>query len=245
MKKWFLLMSLGLLILSSQNGCYADEFDNLPKLLVKGEASIFKPADQMEVSLGVLTTGDNSSQAVESNNQKMRQVIANLKSLGLDETDYQTRGFQVKPVYQKPSKESEKSNQGKIDHYEAFNTIQIKTQKITLADQIISAAIQGGANHIPQVNFNLNNPQAYREGAIKLAAQNALSDANALAAATAVKLKRILNLSLDQWQSNPQPLMLKAKGGAAALSQEERQSTMEPGQVEIHAVVNITMEIEG
>ena len=242
MKKWLWLMSLGLVILSPKKGCHADEFDNLPKLMVKGEASIFKPADQMEVNLGVLTTGEQSSQAVEVNNQKMRQVIANLKSLGLDETDYQTGDFHVKPVFQKPSKVTDESTQGKIDHYEAYNTIRIKTQKISLAEQIITAAIQGGANHIPQVNFNLNNPQAYRGEAIKLAAQHAMSDAQALASATDVKLKRILNLSLDQWQNFPRPMMLKATGESFSTS-AAAQATMEPGQTEIHAVVNLTIEI--
>lgn len=242
MKKWLLAMSLSALILLPQEGCFADEFDNIPKMTVKGEASVFKPADQMEVSLGVVTSADQSSDAVEANNEHIRQIISKLKSLGLDEKDYQTGRFHVKPVYQKPAKDSDVSEQGKISHYEAFNSIQVKTPKIALADQIINAAVQGGANQITQVNFNLQNPQSYREEAIKLASQYALADANALAGATDVKIKRILNLSMDYWHNAPQPYMLKARGAAFA-AQAAGDEVMEPGQTEIHAVVNILFEI--
>lgn len=242
MKKWFLAMSLSALFLLPPDGCRADEFENIPKMTVKGEASVFKPADQMEVSLGVLTTADQSSDAVEANNEHIRQIIANLKALGLDEKDYQTGRFHVRPVYQKAAKDSDVSDQGKISHYEALNTIQVKTQKIALADQIIHAAVQGGANQITQVNFNLQSPQSYREEAIKLASQYALADAHALAGATDVKIKRILNLSMEYWHNMPQPYMLKARG-AAFSAQAAGDDVMEPGQTEIHAVVNMTLEI--
>lgn len=242
MKKWFLMMSLSALFLLPSGECCADAFDNIPKLTAKGEASLFKPADQMEASLGVLITADQSSEAVEANNEHIRQIIAKLKALGLDQSDYQTGSFHVKPVYQKPAKESEGGGQGKISHYEAFNAIHIKTLKITLANQIIQAAVQGGANQIRQMEFNLHNPQSYHEEAIKLASQYALADANALAGATDVKIKRILNLSMDYWHNMPQPYMFKARE-AAFSSQTVGDEVMEPGQAEIHAVVNIVFEI--
>lgn len=168
MKKGFFL---GMALCLQFQFCAADDFENLSKMSVKGEASIFKPADQMEVSLGVLTSADDSSAAVEENNQHIKQLIANLRTLGLDETDYQTGRFHVKPVYEKPSKNGDPALQGKISHYEALNTIEVRTQKIGLASQILNTAVQGGANQITQVNFNLNNPQAYRGEAIKIAAQ--------------------------------------------------------------------------
>lgn len=242
MKKWLFLVTVGLFLLSQKESCYADEFANLPKLTVKGEASIFKPSDQMEVSLGVVTTADESAAAIEANNEHIRQIIANLQSLGLDKTDYQTGSFKVRPIYQKTAKNGDETEQGKISHYEALNSIQIKTQKISLSSQIIKAAVQGGANQINQLDFNLKNPQTYLGEAIKIAAQYALSDANAAAAATDVKLKRILNLSVDHWNNTANTHLYKTKG-AAFSSEMPAGEIMEPGQTEIHAIVNITLEI--
>ena len=245
MKQWFLLLNIAVLFLLPKVESWADEFENTPKLVVKGEASIFKPADQMEVSLGVVTAGVNSSQALKENNQRMQQIIDNLRILGLDESDYQTGRFHIRPIYQKPPKGSEDEDHTLISRYEVINAIQIKTQKVALADKILNAAVQGGANQVDQVNFNLNNPQSYRAEVIKLATQNALADASALASAANVKLIRILNLSLDHWQHFPGPLMLakRSEGNVAMQSDHANQDVLEPGNTEIHATVNIAMEI--
>jgi uncharacterized protein YggE len=218
---------------------WAADFANTPKLIVRGETSIFKPSDQMEVALGVVTAAENSSQALNENNQRIHQIIENLQALGLNETDYQTGHFHIRPIYQKPAKDSQEDERSKIIRYEVVNAIQLKTQKIELADKIITAAVQGGANQIEQINFNLNNPQAYRIEAIQAAAKNALANANVLADAVGVKLKRVLNLSLDHWQQVPSPMMLRTEAES-----HHDQNIFEPGKAEIHATVNLTFEIE-
>lgn len=158
MKQWLRLMSIGILLFLPKANHLVAEFENTPKLVVRGEASVFKPADQMEVSLGVVTLAENSTQALNENNRRMHQVVANLQELGLDESDYQTGRFHIRPIYQKPPKDSEEEEHSVISRYEVTNSIQIKTQKIALADKILSAAVQGGANQVEQVNFNINNP---------------------------------------------------------------------------------------
>lgn len=242
MKKRSLFFISMLLLMPTINGW---AFENVPSLSVKGEASIFKPSDQMEIALGVVTSAENSSVALNENNQRMHQIVANLQALGLDETDYQTGRFTIQPIYQKPPKDSQEDESAKISRYKVTNTIQIKTQKIDLADKIIGTAVQGGANQVDQVNFSLNNPQTYRNEAIQAAAKNALADASALANAVGVKLKRVVNLSLDHWQQFPGPMMLY-KGAAPGNSQNQfaDQDALEPGKAEIHATVNVTFEID-
>lgn len=90
--------------------------------------------------------------------------------------------------------------------------------------------------------FGLNSPQSYREEAIRVAAQYALTDANSLAKAAGVNLKRILNLSLDQWHQSPMSVML-SKHAAPGGSPGSPLDAIEPGKAEIHAGVNITFEI--
>lgn len=241
MKKRFILLSLSFLFCALQLPVWAeDDFEKLPKLVVKGEASVFKPADQIEVSLGVVTADENSNVALNENNKRMHQVVANLKELGLDETDYQTGHFRIQPIYRQPSKNDRPEEVHQvIERYEVTNTIQIKTQKLPLADKIIGVAVQGGVNQVDQLNFNLNNPQLYRAEAIQLATQNAVSDAQALAGAAGVHLARILYLSLDHWQNYPHipgaMMMTKAGGG--------NDTPVEAGNVEIHANVQVIFEI--
>lgn len=242
MKKNLTLL-FGLFLLLSAAHAQTVDFTDTPKLIVKGEASIFKPSDQMKASLGVVTTGENSSAALNENKQKIGRVEANLKAAGLDSVDYQTGEFRIRPVYQKSDKDSSEKTD-KIKYYEALNSIRVKTTKITLADKIIDAAVQGGANQIRQVEFDISNPQAYSSEAIKAAAVNALTEASNLADAMNVKLKRILSISLDFWHQSPNPVPLsngfKLMGGH---NEEEESNQMIAGNAEIRAVINATFEI--
>jgi uncharacterized protein YggE len=204
-------------------------------LVVKGEASIFQAADQMEVSLGVLTVAPDSSQAMFENNEKIHQAMQNLEVLGLAESDYQTGRFRIRPIYK-----TSKNQNYVINHYEVVNTIQVKTLRLDLADKILQEAVRAGVNQIDQVRFSLHNPQTYRAEVIAAAAQNALSDANALAAATGVQLKRVMHVSLDHWQNLPAPYTLNR---AVEAGGQEFLDAIEPGNAEIHVTVNITYEI--
>lgn len=225
--------------------CLGVEFEDTPQLVVKGEASIFKPADQMEATVGVVTSDENSTLALNQNNQYIHQIIANLKAIGLEDAEFQTGRFHIRPIYEKSLKD-ESEEKIKIARYEVINSIQIKTQQIALADTILRSAVQGGANQVDSVLFSLKNPQSYREEVIKLATQNALLDASALSNAAGVRLKRILRITLDHWQQSPHPMLLSKRGNTSGSSSEKlpEQEMFEPGQSEIHAVVNVTFEID-
>ncbi len=240
MKNTIFFLSAFLLLSTLPGG--AIDFENTPQLVIKGEASIFKPADQVEVKIGVVTSAENSTQALNENNQRMHQIVNRLQAIGLDESDYQTGRFHIQPIYRQPPKESP-GESTKIDHYEVSNAIQVKTQKLFLADKMVGAAVEGGANQIEQLNFNINNPHAYRAEVIHLATQNALSDAQALANAAAVRLVRVLSLSMDQWQHQPRSshFSLMAKAGDA--NQGGVETPLEAGNVELQATVYMTFEI--
>lgn len=238
MKLRTLFFSLPILVLVT-SFCSAEDFENIPKLILNGEASIQKEADQMEVNLGVVTRDKNSGDALTQNNRLMNQVMVNLRELGLDDTEYQTCHFHIQPVYQK-TKEGYDNNTVVIG-YEVYNSIQIKTLKLELADKILSAAVQGGANQINQISFSLNNPKMYRGEAIQAATKNAISDASALADAAGVKIKRILNISLNHWLTPPSPYLLSRSSNGGGI--EMGKDAIEPGNAEIHATVSVVFEI--
>ncbi|KIC70989.1 26 kDa periplasmic immunogenic protein [Candidatus Protochlamydia amoebophila] len=221
---------------------YGEEFNssNLPQLTVKGEATIFKPADQLEMSVSVVTQDPESKKAVQANNEKMRKVVGQLTDLGLNVQDYQTGHFTIQPIYHYMDS-IEKKEASTITHYEVTNTIHIKTSKLSLIEKIIGIAVEAGANQLSQINFNLNNPQAYRQEVIQLATQNAFEDANALAKAANVRLVRVLSLDLDPNQQNySTPRMLMATKQS---SENTYGVPIEIGQVEMRANVHVIFEI--
>lgn len=242
MKKYSLLC-LGLLACFVP--AWSEDFQSTPHLTVKGEASVFQPSDQMEVSFGVVTSAATPSEAIGENGTQIRQIIGNLQAIGLDTTDYQTGKFTLHPVRQPPKKDGDESESGKIIRYDVVNTVQVKTQKINLADQIIDAAIKGGANQIDQIQFSLNSPETYHAAAIEHAAKTALADANSLTKALGVGIKRVLVANLDQWQQAPGAISMRKYGAGFGTSNMIGRGGegITPGNTEIHATVELTLEI--
>lgn len=220
--------------------CQAEDKENkIPKLTVKGEATIFKPADQIEFSLSVVTQDTSSKKAVKANNDSIRQVIEQLNAMGLTPDEYQTGHFQIQPIYHHPDPKTEREAPS-ISHYEVTNMLQIKTQKLDLAEQIIGVVVQSGANRLDQMTFSLSDPQAYRDEVIQLATKNALEDASSLAHAAQVRLLRVLSLELDHSQNRfPVPMMMAAK----ANFDSSYQAPLEIGLVELRATVHVVFEI--
>lgn len=235
-----LLLSFILLSLTLVGTCQAEEdFNSIPKLVVKGSASIFKQADQAELVLAVVTQDADVKKAIQNNNLKMQAVIDRLDAVGLPKQDYQTNRFQIQPVYTNQNAHSPEAP--KISHYEVTNTIKIKTQQLELLEKLTGAVVEAGANRIDQLSFTLVDPQAHRNEVIQLAAKNAIANATALSNAANVKLIRVLSLVLDQDQNHfsaPRMMMYKT-----ASSEASYETPIEIGKVELETSVNMIFEI--
>ncbi|MBA3721969.1 MAG: SIMPL domain-containing protein [Parachlamydiaceae bacterium] len=221
---------------------FADETtQNSPQLFVKGEAVLFKPADQLKMTIGIVTQDNDAKKALQINNEKMNKVVLILTKIGLPDSDFQTDQFHIYPIYKQPPKEIPPDWNPVISHYEVSNTIQIATQKMDLADKIITDTANAGANKIDSIQFDLKNPRIYRAEAINVATQNAIDDANVLAEAAHVKLLGVRSISLDHSQT-PYPVM--SKMAFAVGSQDVSNTTpIEAGNIEVRANVDVVFDI--
>lgn len=218
----------------------AEDHRSQPTLSVRGEAVLYKPADQMEITVGVVTRDPNSEKALQLNNEKMEKVIRNLQQVGLDKSDYKTGRFYIHPIYQTPPKNPSPDWHPAINSYEVNNSIVIKTTKLDLAPKIIEAASQGGSNQIDHIQFNLKDPRSYREEAVELATNNAVSDAQVLAKAAHINLAGVSSISLDQ----AQPVYPVARQMMFAAKEFSGSTPIEAGDVEVRAAVNIEFFIK-
>lgn len=220
----------------------AESKNEFPQLTVKGEAQLLKPADQMQLTIGVVTKDADLHQAMKENGSKMDEVIHSLNQVGLTSEEYQSGQFHVYPIYTQRPQDAPEAWQPSINHYEVVNTIQVKTQKLAIADQIIASAASAGANKIEDIQFNLSNPRVYRDEAIKVAAQNGIHDAKVLAEAAQIKLIGIRSLALDQSQHFfPGPYQARALN--LTKMESDISVPIEAGNVQVQATVNIVFDI--
>lgn len=212
----------------------------VPQLTVRGNAMLDKPADQLRMSLGVVTQSQDADDALTDNSRRMNDVVKALLKAGLPKDDYQTGRFSIQPQYARRPRDADADWTPRIAGYNVTNTIQVRTRKLELAGKLIQAANQAGANSIDSIGFDLADPRAHRAEAIATATRNARADAAVLAGAAGVKLVRILSIELDE--SGWRPPVPMARAGLA-MAEAAAPPPIEPGDVTVQASVTIIYAI--
>lgn len=210
----------------------------IPKLTLSASATIWKPSDELQLKIGVVTLGVTAEEALAENSYKMQAVIDNLEALYLTKSDYETSHFSINPTYTPYPKNPPENWKPSINGYEVTNTILIHTPKLDMAGKIIDMANRAGANSITDIRFGLHNSRDYWTEALSAAGANAVKDAQTIAQATGVQLVRVLSISLNHTQVNGPQLNFAcvAKAGAGG-------PPIEPGEVSLTANVTLIYEI--
>jgi uncharacterized protein len=207
-----------------------------PAVRARGEATVNVPPDQVRIDIGVVTRAQTAEAAAGQNAKQTADVVATLKKTLPPDAEIQTSGYSIQPNYRQPRDGTPPS----ISGYTATNMVHVKSSGVATIGKVIDAATGAGANNIHGVQFTLKDEQRARGQALKEAARIARANAEALAAGLGMKIGRILNISDDDpvrvFPARAE--MLRAQAADAASP-----TPIEPGDVQVRAVVNITAEL--
>ncbi len=217
-----------------------EEEGKIPQLSVSGEAQIQVPADQLRLSIGVITQATTAEKALQENNRRMREVAKALHEAGLTEKELETGQFRIEPQWSSPPSRPETEWRSRIVGYSVTNTLRLRTIRLELTGPIIAAAGAAGANQIGALEFDLADPRKHRSEAIRTATANARADAAVLAEAAAVRLVRVLSLNLDP--DMPMP-MYAATDQRFAMKAEADVPVIAPGEVTVRATVHLVYAV--
>ena len=209
------------------------------KLSVNGNVVLHKSADQLSIKVGVVSNDREVEPAIKSNNESLQRILAALMKIGLTEKDVQTGTFSVTPTYSQPPKEITGDWRPTIVGYEVRNTLQIHTEKLELAGNIIDVASKNGSNLIEDISFSLKNKQDAESEAIANAVQQAIVYAEAAAKGASVQLGDVVEIAIHP--SAVTPKVMRAE--RFALSNEALSTPIVPGDVDVTASVSLIYEI--
>lgn len=211
--------------------------DEIPKLTLNGQASVYKKADQMQLNVGVTSRGQEAESTLKDNSEKMRAILKELEKNGFDANEYQTGQFTILPTYTPYPKNPPPDWKPSINGYEVTNTLSIKTSQLNKIGTLISALNAAGANKIDHIQASLKDDKSVREEAIREATKNAIAEAEVMAKAAHVQLVRPLSITLND--SYIQPITPRFMKAAA----ESDSTPIEPGQIEVKANVTVVYEM--
>jgi uncharacterized protein YggE len=206
-----------------------------PVIVTRGEATVKRAPDQAFVAIAsesrAPTPGDAQRLAAEA----MTAVQAALKTASIPADAIRTTGYSLQPdiEYQ--------SGRQRVRGYIARNQIEVRVDVLDRIGSVIDAAGQSGATSIAGMRFDLKNRRAAEQEALKLAVEDAMGRAKALASGAGATLGPIVRIEEQLSERPPIPYMpMRAEAVTAAAPP----TPVSPGELEIQAHVTLTVSIK-
>ena len=204
-------------------------------ITVTGTGTAYGAPDIATVQVGVQTRSEDAGQAVNDNSTRMAALIAALKALGIDEKDLQTTNFSV---YVQQDYDPQTGQPLETIHYQVDNTLNVTVRDTNQLGDVLSGAVDAGANTIYGVSFSVADPAALQGQARDLAVADAHERAEQLAAAAGVTLDVPLSISESSYVAQP---VYAARDAAVAAGAPVPVQT---GQIQVDLQVSITYTIK-
>ncbi|MFM2414326.1 MAG: hypothetical protein RI911_19 [Candidatus Parcubacteria bacterium] len=217
-------------------------------IAVTGKGEIFAVPDIAQFTLGVTKEAKDVKAAQKEATQKMNDIIAYLKSTGIEERDIKTINYTAQPKYewiQLPCRPGEYcgNGQNKLVAFVVAQTIQVKVRKDTdKASDVLGEAGARGATEIGSLEFINDDEDKIKAEARNKAIADAKQKADALARELGVKIVRVVGFSED---GGAQPIMYRAAKMEMAMMADAGGAAPElpVGENKIQSNVTVTYEI--
>ncbi len=126
-------------------------------LSVTGTATTSVEPDLLNIQFGVETEAKTAKEAINANNEAMTSIVTAIKNLGITEDELSTSSFNIYPVYDNIiDPKTDTYQKSELRGYKVSNMLSVKTTKLSMAGNIIDAAVEAGANRVDSVYFTLS-----------------------------------------------------------------------------------------
>ena len=245
MKRQSLLsvLLMGILGLAILTGCAAPAAaqtsvpaDTPRTITVSGQGVAYGSPDVATAQVGVQTRGEDPGQAMEDNNTRMAELIAALKAAGIADRDIQTTNVSV---YAQQDYNPQTGETLETITYVVDNTVNITVRDLGRLGDVLSGAVDAGANTVYGISFSVENKAALEQTAREQAMNDARARAEALANLAGVTLD--VPLSISENFSGGEPIyfardMAQEAGGSAV--------PVQTGQIAVNLNVSVTYIIK-
>src|SRR5919202_547899 len=170
-------------------------------LTVVGEATRSVAPDVAELTIGVQTTSTSAAQALRENATRMLHVAQAIMALGVNQTDIETTGLSVAPLYHlfhpqlgppqwpvvnpygQPGALAVVGEVQPLVGYHVSSTAKVLLRDTNRSGETLDTVVAAGANCSIGIAFRLQDDTLVRRAVLEAAGREARAKAEALAAA--------------------------------------------------------------
>jgi uncharacterized protein YggE len=222
------------------NGLREHKFIGVPLernvISVSGEGKVVAPPDVAVADFGMSVERRTVAEAQRENTRVMNEFIAKLQEFGVDKKDVQTTSYGVNPLYDYTN------GRTVLRGYAVSQNVHVKVRNLDKAGDLVGMAGELGLNQVGSLSFTIDEPKALRAEAREMAIADAREQAESLARAAGVKLRRVISFS-ENGGGVPMPYYY-AKDMALEAGNQAAAPTLAAGSTEIVVNATITYEIE-
>lgn len=205
---------------------------------VTGEGTVTVAPDRAVVRFGVVTTGETAEMARHQNAEIASASMNAVRELGIDDEKIQMESLRLHPKEEYDPKAEIWREEG----FEATRQVRVVVETLNLLPDLVTRAVQAGANRVESVRYDLTDPSVARNDALEKAGQDARSKAERLARTLEVGLGLVRQID-EQSVSFLQSKMVQ-------FSTERDQADVPPepdayaaGEIEVGAHVGVVFDL--
>ena len=217
-----------------------------PSVMTSGSAEVRVVPDQVEVAVGVESVARDLRSAHAMNEQTVTKLMEIAKQHGIAKDRIQMDFINIEPDYSESRMNPVK--------YTVRRSMVITSREVGSFDELLSALVGAGANHVHSIRFSTTKLREHRDEARRMATRAALEKARLLAETLGAKVGKVRHVaeSSDGWHSsygswwgrwgNASYNTSQNVSSTAGSAQEE--GSMAAGRISVTANVNVTFELE-
>jgi len=203
-------------------------------IVTHGQATVKRPADRAWLTVSTEVRDAKPADARQKSADAMTGIQNALKAAGLQPDAIRTTGYSMAPEMQAVGGVSQ------IRGYVVRNEIEVRVDELEKLPQVIDA-VNGPKNaglSVSGPRFDLKNRDAAEQDVLRIAVENALARAQAIATGARHSLGPILHIEDETDMDTPRPMIATATARTGA-----PETPITPGTISLHAAVTVAVAI--
>lgn len=209
-----------------------------PAVTVSGEGTVTAQPDQAVVRFGVVTRAETAGETRANNATAAKTAMNAVRNLDVPEEKMRLESLRLQPRYEYDDDEDERRLVG----YEATRQVVVELNDLEVLPQLVADVVEGGANRLDKIDYQLSDRSRFRDEALREAAQSARDKARLLAETLDADLGpvRTINEQSFDFVRPRQARMQMAKTATAAQAEPEAYAA---GEIEVSAQVQVVFDL--
>lgn len=232
----FKVMALTALVGFSALSVQANELPNGPHIVTSGTASVDATPDIATLAIEVNVAAKDAASAKKQADDRVAQYLSFLEQNQIAKKDINSANLRTQPDY------DYQNGKSVLKGYRAVRTVEVTLRQLDKLNALLDGALKAGLNEIRSVSLGVAQPDAYKDKARKAAIDDAIHQAEQLAAGFNSKLGPVYSVRyhVSNYQPSPMVRMMKADAAPATSAQE----TYEQPVIQFDDQVDVVFQIE-